>query len=225
MLEKMMQLISELKEIDEKKEWARAFLVAWCQENSSKIKKEFPQKNKVYEIIDLETAFKYTKQPFKEGLIEGEKYYFKPNDIQFRPSNEFTIFIEMPSVKGELFDSDLNKVVDINYKLESVRINKLKYVEPEKLPKKDKNRFTYIYLMIDKNTGFYKIGRSVNPKIREKTLQSEKPTIEILHIFEGKMIDERSLHEMFYKKRIRGEWFDLSGSDIMNIQSYFNKDE
>ena len=34
--------------------------------------------------------------------------------------------------------------------------------------------------MIDHNTGYHKIGISNNPSYREQTLQSEKPTIDML---------------------------------------------
>ena len=77
--------------------------------------------------------------------------------------------------------------------------------------------------MFDKNTGYYKIGRSKNPKHREMTLQSEKPTIEMLFYFEAKNKDEKELHNLFSEKRIRGEWFDLSGTDINTIQNYFKQ--
>jgi hypothetical protein len=82
---------------------------------------------------------------------------------------------------------------------------------------------TQIYVMIDKNTGYYKIGRSVNPKIRERTLQSEKPTIEMIFSYLGLSSDEKELHEMFFEKRIRGEWFDLNGTDIQKIKNFFEK--
>ena len=76
--------------------------------------------------------------------------------------------------------------------------------------------------MIDKNTGYYKIGRSVNPSIREKTLQSEKPTIEMLFNHDAEVKDEKELHNMFSEKRIRGEWFDLNGSDLCKIKDYLS---
>jgi len=82
---------------------------------------------------------------------------------------------------------------------------------------------TKVYVMIDKNTGYYKIGRSKNPKIREKTLQSEKPTIEMLFNHDAKTVDEKVLHSKFSEKRVRGEWFDLCGSDLSMISDYFNK--
>ena len=38
----------------------------------------------------------------------------------------------------------------------------------------------YVYLMIDTTNNFYKIGISNNPRYREHTLQSDKPTIELV---------------------------------------------
>lgn len=35
------------------------------------------------------------------------------------------------------------------------------------------------YLMKDENTGYVKIGVSINPQLRERTLQSQKPTISL----------------------------------------------
>ena len=81
---------------------------------------------------------------------------------------------------------------------------------------------TNVYVMIDKNTGYYKIGRSKNPEYRERTLQSEKPTIEMLFNHKARPNDETYLNNHFRTKRIRGEWFDLKGSDLNEIKRYFN---
>jgi len=77
----------------------------------------------------------------------------------------------------------------------------------------------YVYLMYDRNTGYYKIGISKDPKHREKTLQSEKPTIELFHKFKSNKETETILHSMFDKKRIRGEWFNLNSNDVEYIKS------
>lgn len=88
--------------------------------------------------------------------------------------------------------------------------------------KESKKEKTNIYVMIDKNTGYYKIGRSNNPTKREKTLHSEKPTIELLFHFEANYELEAKLHERFALQRIRGEWFKLTEEDISEIKSYSN---
>lgn len=75
------------------------------------------------------------------------------------------------------------------------------------------------YLMTDSNTGYTKIGKSKNPGKREKTLQSEKPTI-TLKLVCDQMV-EGKLHKEYAEKRIRGEWFDLTESDIEQIISEY----
>jgi prophage antirepressor-like protein len=74
------------------------------------------------------------------------------------------------------------------------------------------------YLMYDTFRGYYKIGKSKDPKIREATLQAEVPTIELLHVIERDI--ETYLHNKFKAKRIRGEWFNLSKADVNYIKSY-----
>jgi hypothetical protein len=80
----------------------------------------------------------------------------------------------------------------------------------------------YVYLMIDTTNNFHKIGISNNPKYREKTLQSDKPTIELLHkkSFPNRKIAEileKTLHQTYANKRIRGEWFELDSYEINEI--------
>lgn len=71
------------------------------------------------------------------------------------------------------------------------------------------------YILKDHNTGLYKIGKSVNPVFRERTLQSEKPTIEAVKIFKKDHEDE--LHKKYAKQRIRGEWFKLNKIQLKYI--------
>lgn len=81
----------------------------------------------------------------------------------------------------------------------------------------------FVYLMIDHNTGYHKIGISNNPSYREQTLQSEKPTIEMLccKSFPNRRIAqsiESALHSLYSTKRIRGEWFDLDEQDLSDLK-------
>lgn len=71
------------------------------------------------------------------------------------------------------------------------------------------------YILKDKNTGYYKIGKSVNPINREKTLQSEKPTYKLIKIFKDDI--ESELHRKYKKHRIRGEWFNLNKVQLKYI--------
>ena len=80
----------------------------------------------------------------------------------------------------------------------------------------------YVYLMIDNTNGYHKIGISIHPDYREKTLQSEKPAIKKICAkrFPSRIIAqsiESALHTAFASKRIRGEWFNLSEKEVAQI--------
>ena len=89
------------------------------------------------------------------------------------------------------------------------------------------NDVCFVYLMYDSSNGYYKIGISNQPEYREKTLQSEKPTIEKIcaKAFPNRAIAraiESALHKTYESKRIRGEWFSLDIDDIKSIISTLN---
>ena len=108
------------------------------------------------------------------------------------------------------FVKDFKKCVDNNISKEELE----KSDESDTLQKE-----CYVYLMVDTTNNFHKIGISNNPKYREHTLQSDKPTIELVcfKVYPTRIIAEAiesSLHRVYAKKRIRGEWFNLDSSDI-----------
>ena len=81
----------------------------------------------------------------------------------------------------------------------------------------------YVYLMTDTTNGFHKIGISNRPEYREGTLQSEKPTIELVCTkqYPSRAIAsaiESALHAVYAGKRLRGEWFELSERDLEDIK-------
>ncbi|MFN3381894.1 MAG: GIY-YIG nuclease family protein [Runella zeae] len=83
----------------------------------------------------------------------------------------------------------------------------------------------YLYLMQDLSTMLYKIGISKTPTYREKTLQSEKPTVNMLcykRFINRKdaYIIEQTIHANFKKNRVRGEWFSFCSSEIQQIENY-----
>ena len=78
----------------------------------------------------------------------------------------------------------------------------------------DKKSFK-TYLIKDQRTGLYKIGKSKNPKLREKTLQGENPLCEIVKTWDKDI--EKYLHDNYKNQRIRGEWFNLSEIQVKYI--------
>tara|TARA_R110002020_G_C15816207_1_gene732693 strand:+ start:60 stop:581 length:522 start_codon:yes stop_codon:yes gene_type:complete len=81
----------------------------------------------------------------------------------------------------------------------------------------NENRKTYI--MKCNNTGFYKIGYSKSPKKREKTLQSEVPSIDLIKVWSYDI--EKKLHNLYKEFRVRGEWFNLSKIQVKYICKHF----
>lgn len=80
----------------------------------------------------------------------------------------------------------------------------------------------FVYLMRDNTNGYHKIGISNKPEYREKTLQSEKPSIEMLACkkFPTRKIAEAiesALHTAYSQQRVRGEWFNLKDEDVAAI--------
>lgn len=84
------------------------------------------------------------------------------------------------------------------------------------------SRGDYLYLMRHRN-GLTKIGRSHNPKAREKTLQAEDPFLKMIYKAEKLGWLERRFHDMFADDRVRGEWFRLPEHRVDWIQYYCEK--
>ena len=82
--------------------------------------------------------------------------------------------------------------------------------------------YCFVYLMQDTTNSYYKIGISNNPDYRERTLQSEKPTIEMIACkkYPTRKIAasiESALHTAYSQQRLRGEWFNLDEADVAAI--------
>jgi hypothetical protein len=79
---------------------------------------------------------------------------------------------------------------------------------------------TFVYVMEDLRTGRFKIGRSITPNKRERTLQSEAPDVVLRLSIPANEGHEKELHSHFAGKRARGEWFDLGPDDLVWITAY-----
>ncbi len=143
------------------------------------------------------------KREILGGEKSGDEFYPTKNNIQ----------IVIKKFANDYMDL-VQKTIP-NYKP-----TELKQTEPIKEVATD---FCFVYLMHDTANGYYKIGISNNPEYREKTLQSEKPTIEMVKSkkFPIRKIAEsieKALHETYSEKRLRGEWFELDKDDVEHIK-------
>jgi len=191
--------------------------------NRKEVKKGlYPKQNCIYELTregkkrfnfddDAEKPTTYVRViSTRWGNIESFRF--------FRSGDDKPLVDIYPRIKGVLLDSDFQEVYRSH---DDISIRWLGNEASKDDAKSGSAKPTYVYVMIDKNTGLYKIGRSVNPNKRERTLQSEKPTIEMLFCYHAITNDEKVLHDMFNDKRYRGEWFSLDHLDINKIKRYF----
>ena len=77
----------------------------------------------------------------------------------------------------------------------------------------------YVYLMQSGLHSYTKIGFSVAPIVRERTLQAEDPELVKIFECEAYQLFERWLHRRKAEKRIRGEWFALTAEEIQWVRS------
>ena len=112
----------------------------------------------------------------------------------------------------------INEMLKDEYIIYLKNINNRKSIESNKQNTKSKAKGILkqkTYILKDNNTGYYKIGKSNNPLNREKTLQSEKPTYNLIKTFKNNI--EKDLHNKYIKQRIRGEWFNLNNIQLKYI--------
>ena len=157
------------------------------------------------------------REPQLSTIVEKLKFFAR--DRKMRPTDcantegIIKIIMSIPSQKALTFKKWIAEVV--KERLDGQTIDTVI------LNCKIENKTTVLmktYLMKDFFRGVYKIGKSINPQVRERTLQSDVPTIELVHVIDGDI--EKHLHEKFLAKRVRGEWFNLSNNDLNYIMSW-----
>lgn len=86
----------------------------------------------------------------------------------------------------------------------------------------------FVYLMGSTRLGWYKIGLSfnLNPNKRIACIASYLPfEIDFSESWRSShcFLLERELHSKLKEKKVRGEWFKLSSTDVKIIQRYFER--
>jgi len=80
----------------------------------------------------------------------------------------------------------------------------------------------YVYLMVNEETGLIKIGKSINPIYRERTLHSQEPSVHRIAMWCCDQQVEKELHKLFKHKHGRGEWFKLTLRDLAILENHMN---
>lgn len=78
-----------------------------------------------------------------------------------------------------------------------------------------------VYMMRDGLSGTYKIGFTKNcPHRRCAYLGTGNPRISLLTVWYAPREVERAIHAKFRSKRLSGEWFEFSPSDVCELESF-----
>ena len=155
----------------------------------------------------------------KSNIGETTKFYIPLKDNKL-------IKLDKTDILGVISEFNSNiilktiKYLDSILEKDDITYLRFKYLIMSQLNYTTFNKDKFItnqktYLMKDSNTGYIKIGKAIDPKFRERTLQSEKPTISLLAICDN--LVERELHKKYNVKRVRGEWFKLSEDEVSDI--------
>ena len=77
------------------------------------------------------------------------------------------------------------------------------------------------YLYLIKFNNLYKIGISVNPSNRLQQL-SLGENAEIVHkkLYPHAKLIESAIHDIYSRKQVSGEWFELSDDDVELIKDF-----
>lgn len=187
-------------------------------------------------IID----FPITTKPVKQGKRYKTTFFFYQEDVEalkYSTLVSYRISFKDESIRPKTETIKIGgSFLDLNGP-EAIRayvknhLDAIKLLVPDyqlpcrtvvKTPIEYKFNWCYVYLMRDNTNGYHKIGISNKPEYREKTLQSEKPSIEMLACkkFPTRKIAEAiesALHTAYSQQRVRGEWFNLDDEDVAAI--------
>lgn len=151
-----------------------------------------------------------------ESLEDAIAYFRRVESL-----SDYEAFAAHVKALGKTHNIALPK--DLYYMIEAVY--QLYYYPPlQKTSKKQPspngvNGFVYL---IKSSSGFWKIGRTVDPANRMKTFSVKLPfEVEYEHLIPcADMVRaELQLHERFFSKRANGEWFNLDEADVAEIKA------
>jgi hypothetical protein len=119
----------------------------------------------------------------------------------------------------EVVESKINGCIGILNETQ-ISILSLEFVDCNQRYKSKKRPVKEVktYLIYEVSSKLYKIGKSVNPENRMKSIQTSGET-KLIHVINRDI--ENKLHRRFKDKRVHNEWFELSDKDVCCIKKMF----
>lgn len=87
----------------------------------------------------------------------------------------------------------------------------------------------WVYLIRDRDTGYFKIGRAKDPHrrfkqlVKQDTLMPRPNDFELVEAWQAHPQDETRLHRDLAEYRVRGEWFRLDTIEPVKTFFYHNR--
>ena len=198
-------------------------------------------------IINFDIEWNYYEH-YKDGVVRiNETINWTPNQDPYNYNSHTSIQVDKYIYRNILDHIYHLEISGYNFNKDNIKAIKLvistceergvEYVSPLtkeeknpliiKTPKKKIKRIKPIitysdsktYLIKDKTNNTYKIGKSKSPMNREKTLQSEKPNLEMVKTWSSDI--ETELHKKYKRQRLRGEWFNLTPIQVRYICTHY----
>ena len=185
-----------------------------------------------YLLLEDGESYEYNKRCYRNTYIGEDGYYiWVEYSLGIQDINSFLHnaieAVRICTPEGDIFEYEAEPFFYDNFK-KFVKVYYDAIVKCDASLKYDIGESSrvaeacFVYLMHDLANDYYKIGISNNPAYRERTLQSEKPTIELVMAKEFPVrriaeAFEAALHKTYEAKRLRGEWFRLNSSDVEDL--------
>ena len=134
-------------------------------------------------------------------------------------------FCKDTTLSESTYHRSFKKMVELGFLIQLDDINFLfKESSDIEISKKEKELEGYIYLI--KVLDFYKIGRTSSPETRlgEYTKLMTEPQIIICSKVKNQFLLEKSLHDLYKDKNTRGEWYNLTETDVNYIKNIIKKE-
>jgi hypothetical protein len=176
-------------------------------------------------IEDYELADNVTVCFAKEiMMLDSDSDFFEVyNNLQYYRQTALEMLgyltFDPQTLPGDGFAMSVQKIVPV---IMLRRLDSLRKLYGNTIDMQGVDTENKIYLMLDDTNGLIKIGKSKNPKVRERTLQSEKPKTHLIAIWTAPATIEKELHIKYASKRQRGEWFRLSFKELDEIKEFMD---
>ncbi len=162
----------------------------------------YPQNS--LDMIDVANSIQSLK--YEIFSSSDENIVFSAKDVINKFGQNVTMAFLHKPINIEIFDK-VEFYTDIFFESNSV------------IAIEEKTDRSKIYIQYNKRNNFHKIGRSKNARFRDKKLQSEEPEIHMLDCWIAPKEAEKDLYNKYKSKRKRGEWFNLTGKDLLILMT------